>query len=56
VRKLDFMKDQMVFAARRSTTIRRHQGRAAMCRPLKEVSTASRSLIQLMAIAFLIAG
>ncbi len=57
VRKLDFMKDQMVFAgAPINNNSGVTKGALLLCRPLKEVSTASRSLIQLMAIAFLIAG
>jgi len=57
VRKLDFMKDQMVFAGAPvvnddGTT----RGALLLCRPLREVSVASQRLIRLMAIAFLIAG
>ncbi len=57
VRKLDFMKDQMVFAG---APIKNNsgvtKGALLLCRPLREVSMASQSLIKLMAIAFLIAG
>ncbi len=57
VRKLDFMQDQMVFAGapiKNSDGITK--GALLLCRPLREVSVASQSLIRLMAIAFLISG
>ena len=57
VRKLDFMQDQMMFAgAPVKDSSGATKGALLLCRPLREVSAASQSVIQLMAIAFLIAG
>ena len=57
VRKLDFMKDQMVFAG---APIKNNsgvtKGALLLCRPLRAISVANRNLIRLMAIAFLISG
>jgi len=57
VRKLDFMKDQMVIAgAPIKTNSGVTKGALLLCRPLREISVANRNLIRLMTIAFLIAG